>query len=405
MDVLAMTGLVGMVGFLAVYVTLFWSLLRAYRTQRLDAISFALLVGLPIAYLVQNIFVFDHPAAFTMSYLFFALVVAVSSHGFHVPGMEPKEEVAPLLGKARAFPAISFTIVQLIALAIVWRYSVLPFQASRIMIQANSAFQMRPARYDIALELFKMANAIPTPYMDEQAYLMAKNLTELAQDPALKSSPKREELVGMVKRVAQEELTRHPRSTNMLFLIARFYQEMAFLYPADATTAEQLYLRAVETSPRRQQLFFALADFYYRQNKPELALSYEKKAMEADPGLGQGHLAYGVSLLFRKKDEVNGPKELLLSQTVAFPYQLGMQELPAVAEAAFLIKDKAGLMLLIDRYAPQATSAEYVKFFGEFARRLTSVGYADLLEGLYRSLPIETVGQVRQMAATATEIK
>ncbi len=401
MDVLAMTGLVGLVGFVGVYAALFWSLYRAYRDGRLDSISFALLVGLPVAYFVQNVFVFDHPAAFTMSYLMFALVVGVSSHGFQMPGTELKELPAPAQGKSHAFPVISFVILQLIALGIVWRYSVLPFQASRTMIQANSAFQLRPIRYDLALELFKQANAIPTPYLDEQAYLMSKNLTDLAQDPGLKNFAKREELVSLVKKVAQEELARHPRSTNMIFLIARFYQEIAVLYPADAETAAQLYQRAVETSPRRQQLFFALADFSYRQNKPEEALAYEKKAMEQDPELGQAHLAYGISLLFRKRDEVNGPKEIFLSQTVAFPYSLTMQELPAVSEAAFLVKDKGMLKLLIDRYSKRGTTTEYLRFYVDFARRLTAAGYTDLLEEFYRALPVEIVGMIRQAVSTA----
>ncbi len=395
MDVLSMTGMVGFAGFAAVYLALFWSLYRAYRDQRIDAVSFALLAGLPVAYFIQNVFVFDHPAAFTMSYLLFALVVGVSSHGFHVPGMEPKEEATLNHGKARDLPVITFCLIQLIALGIAWRYSVLPFQASQAMIQANSAFQLRPIRYDIALELFKVAHAIPTPYIDEQAYLMAKNLTDLASEPTFKASPKRDELVALTKEIAQQELARHPRSTNMLFLLGRFYQEMASIYPADAKTAEELYNKAVETSPRRQQLFFALADYYYRQNKPEEALNYERKAMEQDPELGQGHLAYGFSLLYRKRDEVNGPKEILLSQTTAFPYAIGIRELPAVAEAAFLVKDKAVLKLLIERYAGLGVTSEYVKMYGDFASRLEANGYPDLKEELYRAVPVEIMSRVR----------
>ncbi len=402
MDVLAMTGGIGFIAFAAVYVALFWSLYRAYRDGRLDAVSFALLTGLPVAYFVQNLFVFDHPAAFTMSYLLFALVVGVSSHGFHVPGAEPKELSAPIHGKSHNFPVISFVVVQLIALGIVWRYSVLPFKSSRLMIQANSAFQVRPVRYDAGLELFKQANAIPTPYLDEQAYLMAKNLTDIATDPAFKSSPKREELVTMTKRVAQEELARHPRSTNMLFLVARFYQEMAKFYPADAKTANDLYQQAVATSPRRQQLFFALADFNYGQGNPDEAMKYEKKAMEEDPELGQAHLAYGISLLFRTKDEVNGPKEILLSQTVAFPYTAGISELPAIAEAAFLVKDKAAMKLLIDRYAQAGTTSDYIAFYTQLAQRLSTPEYQDLREDLYRQLPVEIVGRVRDQAGAIT---
>lgn len=402
MDVLSMTGIVGFIGFTGLYLALFWSLYRAYRAGRLDAISFSLLVGLPVAYFVQNVFVFDHPAAFSMSYLLFALVVGVSSQGFHVPGTEVTEDGAPVYPKGREFPLALFLLAQLVAIGIVWRFSVLPFKASQMTIQANNAFQLRPARYDVALELFKAANAIPTPYLDEQAFLMARNLTEAVQDPSFKASPKRDELVALAKRIIQDELVRHPRSTNMLFLVGRFYQELSTIYPADAQAAKELYDRALETSPRRQQLFFALADFHYRLNKPEEAMNYERLAMEQDPELGQAHLAYGMSLLFRKKDEVNGPREIILSQTVRFPYPASIREMPALLEAGFLAGDRAFLQLMIDRYSTLGTTNEHIRLYAEFIRRLDEAGFTDERDALYRALPIGIVAQVRQLAGAAS---
>ncbi len=399
MDVLAMTGLLGLIGFVAVYLALFWSLYRSYREGRLDSISLAVLGGLPVAYFVQNIFVFDHPAAFTMSYLLFALVVGVSSHHFHVPGAEPKDSPAPALGKSHDFPAITFCLVELIALAIVWRFSVLPFQASRTMIQANSAMSMRPARYDLALELFRQARAIPTPYTDEQAYLAAKDLTDQAQDPSLRTSPVRDALLSLSNEVMQEELVKHPLSTNMLFLAARYYQELAIFNPTYTQMAANLYQKALTTSPKRQQLFFALADFSYRQNQIDQGLAYEKQAMQADPELGQGHLAYGISLLYRKHDQANGAKEILLSQSVAFPYGLTLTELPTVVDAAFIAKDQAALKYLIEHYSGLGISDQYVSFYASLAQRLSAQGYPNLRDDLYRNLPIEILNQVKQRAA------
>ncbi len=121
--------------------------------------------------------------------------------------------------------------------------------------------------------------------------------------------------------------------------------------------------------------------------------------MEADPELGQAHLAYGISLLFRNKDQVNGPKEILLSQTVKFPYEAGLRELPAVSEAAFLVKDTAVLKLMIQRYSQLGTTNDFLAYYTDFGRRLTAAGYNDLLEEFYRALPQTFVNKVREQVA------
>ncbi|MBU1629464.1 O-antigen ligase family protein, partial [Patescibacteria group bacterium] len=69
MDVLSMTGLFGLVTFAAIFIALFVSVFRARKKGWLDVPITSVLVALPVAYFVQNLFVFDHPAAFSMSYL------------------------------------------------------------------------------------------------------------------------------------------------------------------------------------------------------------------------------------------------------------------------------------------------------------------------------------------------
>jgi O-antigen ligase len=73
MDVLSMTGLFGFVTFAAMFVTLFWSVVQAHRKGWIDAPITSVLIALPTAYFVQNLFVFDHPAGFSMSFLMYAV--------------------------------------------------------------------------------------------------------------------------------------------------------------------------------------------------------------------------------------------------------------------------------------------------------------------------------------------
>ena len=128
LDVLSMTGLVGFLTFAFIYVAIFYSVIRAYKKEWIDLPIAAILFSLPVAYFFQNLLVFDHPAGFSMSFLLYGLIVAATSGefvGMKEMGDENLEEKKP---KTRSAPWVSFTILQVVALIIVWRLSVLPFQ-------------------------------------------------------------------------------------------------------------------------------------------------------------------------------------------------------------------------------------------------------------------------------------
>ena len=178
MDVLAMTGIFGFVTYFGIFGAIFYLVWRAWKRGWIDLPIAAVLTALPIGYFLQNLFVFDHPAAFSMSYLLFALVIAATRPTFI--GERDAAEVTPegriKEGKTHAAPWIAFAIFQLVMLLVAWRYSVLPFQASQISIKAN--MYMRSGALPQAWEMIQKAGAIPTPYVDEQTFLISRDLIE-----------------------------------------------------------------------------------------------------------------------------------------------------------------------------------------------------------------------------------
>ena len=136
MDMLSMTGIVGTVTFFSIFAALFHSVIRAYRKKWIDIPTASIFFALPIAYFIQNLFVFDQPAGFTMSFLLYAFVIGATQSEYH--GVSAENTAAP--ARVRNVPLIAFAMLEIFAVALVWRTSVLPFHASYLTIKSNNYF-------------------------------------------------------------------------------------------------------------------------------------------------------------------------------------------------------------------------------------------------------------------------
>lgn len=316
LDVLSMTGTLGFLTFAAIFVTLFYSVWRAHRKGWIDLPIAAILTALPVGYFLQNLFVFDHPAAFSMSYLLFALVIVATRPGFMASTPEQTE------GVARPFPLASFAIVQVLFLVAVWQFSVQPFRASAATIQYNSWLTQNPV---LAWEAIQKAERIPTPYVDERSFLLARNIAMLAANKTLTQYPEWEQWVSYAKQVNEQQITSHPLNTQPIFAYARLLQDVAPLLPTEQQRptlqhAEALYQRALETSPNRQQLLFSLAQLYTMVGEKQLAYDTVIKARDLNPNIGEAWWYVGLIAWYDLDRKEEGIDHIIKAVTAYRPY-------------------------------------------------------------------------------------
>jgi O-antigen ligase/tetratricopeptide (TPR) repeat protein len=372
-DVLAMTGILGLLTFLGIFIALYASLWRAYRKRWLDGPFLAILAALPLAYLVQNLLVFDHPAAFSMSFLLYGLVIVATRPGFMVPEEEKKEETK----KVHGFSWSIFVALYLVALVLVWKASVLPFQASRLAIQSNNYFSS--GMIGQALQAGLAAYAIPTPYLDDQVFLFVRNTVGVMGQQGFSTLKSRDQVLQLAKDLIADELRRHPQNTNDVYLAARFYQGLARFEPTAASRAETLYKQAIATSPKRQQTMYGLADLYGSQGRLKEAIAIQKQVSELDSELGQGFWIYGLTLMYQTADKATGSQQVIKSQNVSFPYVLtDVRELSSLAEAYITAKDQKGAAHLLDVYPTIATSTSQIQNYVDLAKMLDKAGWKEL---------------------------
>lgn len=353
LDVLSMTGILGFLSFFSIFGAILYVTLRAYRRGWIDLPIASILFALPLAYFVQNLFVFDHPAGFSMSFLLFALIIAATRGEFIGEQEAHKEE-----GK-RGVPWIAFGLIQAVMLLVVWRASLLPFQASRLAIKSNNTISFNPV---LGYELAKRASEIWTPYVDEQSFLLSRNLVGMLANNNLSKIPNWQDIYGLAKSLSEREISRHPRNTHPRFIYARLAQSAMGSLPAEAAISEREYIAAIDTSPKRQQLHYGLARLYQQTGKLDKAIAIYSQVREFDLELGEGYWNYGLVLMYDKRDYAAGSREILMSQSVRFPYSItDARELLPLVDARLITGDIEGLKKMVDSLAnyPRGTAQIY----------------------------------------------
>ncbi len=384
LDVLSMTGIFGMVAYLGIWGALFYSVIRAYKRKWLDNTVASILLSLPIAYFVQNLFVFDQPAGFTMSYFMYALIIAACSPEFMGQAAHEDKADAKIDAVHRDVPWTLFAIVSIFSLFVVWRASILPWQASAYSILSNNYFSA--GAYQEAYNYAKLAAAVPTPYLDEQTFLQSRNLMTLVDNNALPNVPYWKQWHDLIVDVTMRHLQDHPNNTHPLFILATFYQRFSKAVPEDAPLTEQYFKRAIETSPRRQQLFYSLARFYIEQGKKQEGYDTFKRALDLDGNVGESHWYVGLSLTYDLNQPQEGAKELALAMSAKSPYALkDIREIVALGQAYATLGDKEGFTANVFnniRNFPNGQPVMYV----EIARSAEKLGLLDQRDRLLKAL-------------------
>ncbi len=341
MDVFSMTGLLGFLTFTGIWIGIYYTVITARRKKYLDIPTTAVLMGLPAGYFLQNIFVFDHPAAFSMSYLLYALVICSGFATF--VGQENK-----VTGKNKSVPWITFGIIQAVFLLLVYLTSIMPFYASTLVIKANKELSL--GDLPKMVDLSKRASYIQTPYLDEQYFINSRTLINLATSGNLNRWPAWREFFDLTQNVYDRFYAGHGNNAHTSYIHASMLSAVGLAMQDQEiiNLAEQRFNSAIKLSPKRQQLFFALAELLRAQGRYDESLDLYMQAVDFDDQVGESWWYVGVTYYFDKKQPEESAKYLARSQSVAYPYKLkSAQDAYLVAQAYVTLQDAESMRKLV----------------------------------------------------------
>jgi len=282
---------------------------------------------------------------FSMSFLMYALVIAVGSPHFSSldeTRTDKGEPVATKVVKPRNVPWVAFGVLQAVMLLVVWKTTIMPVEASILSIDSNNAFSS--GQLDQAYAYAKQAAAIWTPYLDEQTFLQSRNVITLAQSGNLQQVPFWREWHDLIVRISDQENAEHMNNANPHFIYARFAEAFVPYVPEDAAIAEREYRKAIELSPQRQQTLWGFAHFLIGRGRLDEAQDILKQVVSFDDQLGEAHWQLGLHLFFDRQQFQEGATELVKAYHSKYPYNpTTAREAMALAYAFDALGDTAGL--------------------------------------------------------------
>ena len=293
-DWMIAAGLLGILAYLALFGAGLYSL---WRSLKLSFAEKSVLTGLLAGYFFQNLFVFDNLTSYIMffsvlGFISFASVkdgVAEKSAEKPAKAREPKN-VPPEPGGAGYFGA---AMALIILVPVLYFGNVKPILASRYLIQAISGQEEGPAKN---LEYFKNVFASGTfgggeareQLVRATISLRGANIPDEFKQAFFSLS--NEQMLDQIKMAPTD--ARYELYFGLLFGSFGNFDEAA-----------NHLKRALELSPKKQQILFELGSVYLSKGDVNTANKYFKEAYDEAPKYPDAAITYATGLIYAGRVE------------------------------------------------------------------------------------------------------
>lgn len=270
LDWLTSAGLLGLLAYLAMFVSALVLLWRAFRGGRIDHFMFGGLAALLIAHFFQNNFVFDNITSYLLFFSVLAYVHSVSMLEAEVGANSVPISIFAKAGLGFAAVVIVYSL---------WMWNIQPVRAAGSIIDALvAAASPNPAgKADAVIAALNHGldlHTFGTTEIREQANQIGNNLL---QDPAIANQDKGKYLSFVIAEM-EKQRKEQPLDVRAMAFLSNAYSSAGKHNEALAVIDE-----ALKISPKRQQFYFVAAESYLSSNQPDKAIEALRTAYELDP--------------------------------------------------------------------------------------------------------------------------
>lgn len=287
-DALALGGLIGFIAYFGLFAVGGVSLAVLWRKGIVDKHILIFFFIIFSTYIIQNLFVFDHPASYFLLYFSFGLLLGILSRGRG--SAEPKYNFTYF-----SFSVIA-TIVVTVFLSVFFITTIRTHKAAIEIINAERIFVSNPK---IGLQKYREVMEMKTPFLSDMRSLLAKraakiNIVNIEKVPELKE-------ILLFSR--EEFLKKHEEGQNKdvydFLILGQIDTLLGNVDPKYLDSAEDFFAKARELSPKRQQIYYVWGKTKIIKNDLAGAQELLEEALSFDENIPDSH--WYLSLLYEKQ--------------------------------------------------------------------------------------------------------
>jgi O-antigen ligase len=354
LQALATTGIVGLVALAFLWGAVAVAILRARRRGDLHTLPATVLLGLPVAHLVQLLFNPESPGTLLLCYLLFALSAWLERPA---PTVRAIPRWRPGLG--------AFALAELAGLAIVTAFTILPACASEMALLAVTDY-----RHNHPQESWRHARqaaSVPSPYLEDQLSVDLQLLLSKTEGGSPERFPEWRELFALDRLLAERYLARH-KTLRFRLTYARLLSAIGLTTNDQSLVNEgERRLREIlHDHPKRQTVMFTLGGLLADRGRLDEAEQLYRRAFDEETRVGESRFRLG-RFLWRYHDLASQGASHIAEGTKGECGYFGrtLDEVVVIATAFAQLGDLQGLRRLVpiaEETKPTPSARPYLAF-------------------------------------------
>jgi len=275
-DVLATTGAVGLISYLAIFVFMFYGLWRLYKHEKISAFVWLASCAFIIGHLVNNFFVFEHLSSYLLLFVFIGFICVLSNLE-----KEPTNNI-----KLNKFLSIGLDaliiIVFVFNLYFLYYGNYMAYKANTTTRNIIVAFQSKPA--EVIKQMVQYSDIPNAHQRDVRAgFTKVINSVQPIRAESAQAGLYREFLNNGTK-ILEDHIKDFPTDTRRKLLLTQMYKDIYLAGDTSVTKRmEELFVDLSKQSPQRQQVYYYWPELKLFEDKYDEAIKLvEKTIIESD---------------------------------------------------------------------------------------------------------------------------
>jgi len=246
-DTLATGGAVGFISYFGLFASGLCALFLKWKKGLADKHILVFLTAIFSTYLIQILFVFDHPGSYLLIFFSFGLLLSL------VAGEKKSEEA-----KYSFTPSSFYSLMGVLILGFLLLFfstTVKTYKAATGIIAAERIFVNN---YKSGLEEYKEILSMKTPFIDDMRASMAKRVAQV--NPAvLVQTPDYKDALLFVREEMLKQIKEKDIDVYDYIILGQLDTLLASAEKKYILSANSFFSKAAELSPKRQQIYYTWA--------------------------------------------------------------------------------------------------------------------------------------------------